>query len=499
MANLPRQAVRNLGVQGLVRQAAVDDVLIPEGAVTEALNVNFDRIGAVQSRPGITAIGSTVSTTNACLGLHNVQSGTAIAAFVSSGSVTIYSWSGSAWGTSLTLPNGSTATRFVDFAGRTIVLSGLTASLRAWSGRADGSSYWDASGDPINPDDLWYTNGNTNAGYIRPQYGESYKSRVYLAGDNNFSGFGSRLWFSSVISASGAITWAPSTDYVDINPSDGENFTGLKRFSLELLCFKPNYIYRFRTSGVDPDPLIRVGTRSQESIIEGKRGLYFHHDTGFYRYSGGYPEEISRPISDIVKAIPFGQYSSIAAWKDDNNIYWSLAGNVTVAEAKGNITYTSAVTRFTESSEVWTVYSYPTTINRGGPFITASSSSIMIGLNTGVMAEFNKGQTDLGESIKYRMITKWYEWGGIENRKEIQQMIAIAEKGQGMSLMYQTDDYEDWVTISPSLDKLLSYYDRNTKKFHRIRFKLVGSTTNESSIFLGIEIPQITGEYVKNG
>lgn len=492
MPTLSRQSVRNLGVRGLVRQASVDDFLIPDEAVTEAVNVHFDRIGAVQSRPGLTGIGSSVSSGNPCIGLHNEGSSSLISVFVATGSATIYQLQSGAWqqiGKGL----GSGKLRFVDFAQRTIMFGGAERSMQVFS----GSNFSTTSGDPINPDDMWYVNGTTAASEARIQYGEVYKSRIYLTGDTRYQPFGSRLWFSSVISSSGVITWSPQTDYVDINPSDGENFTALKRFSLELLCFKPNYIYRFRTSGVDPDPLVRVGTRSQESVIEGKRGLYFHHDSGFYRYSGGYPEEISRPISDIVKAITFGNYDDIAAWKDDDNIYWSI-GNVTVSEAKQAVTYTSAVVRFTESSEVWTVYSYPTTINWGVPFVSGTSKSIAIGLNTGVVAQFNKGVADLGESIKFRMITKWYEWGGLENQKEILEMIAITEKGQGTSLMYQTDDYTDWVTMSPSLDKLITWYTKNTNKFHRIRFKLAGSGYNESMVFLGIEVPRGIMDYVKN-
>ena len=62
--------------------------------------------------------------------------------------------------------------------------------------------------------------------------------------------------------------------------------------------------------------------------------------------------------------------------------------------------------------------------------------------------------------------------------------------------MYQVNNYEDWVTISPSLDKFLTWYTKNTKKFNRIRFKLTGSANNEALVFLGIEIPEMIGEQV---
>lgn len=486
MTELKPISIRNLGVNGLIRRASVDDSLIPNGAVTEAINVHFDRIGAITSRPGLTAIGSTASSGNACIALHNVQSNTAIAAFVNSGSATVYSLTNSTWGSSL-IGNGGSVVRFVDFANRTLFFGPAERSVRVWDGSADGSSYWVNTGNPINPQNLWSANSDTG---LRPKFGEVFKSRVYLAGD---SGNPDRLNYSSVISSSGNITWDTTVDFVDINPSDGENITALKRFSLELLIFKPNYIYRFRTSSVDPDPLIRIGTRSQESVIEGKRGMYFHHDSGFYRYSGGYPVEISRPITDIVKAITFGQYDEIAAWKDDDHIYWSI-GDVTLVGPKGNETWLNAVVRYTESSDTWTVYSYSNEIRRGSPFVSSTSGSIMVGLDNGVVAEFNKGTTDIGQPIKIRTGTKWYELDGIENRKEIEMMMAIAEKGQGCELMYQIDDYEAPISLSPSLDELVTYFDKNTKKFHRIRFILHGMLSHESMVFLGLEIAKISSE-----
>lgn len=479
---LKKQSIRNLGIYGVIRQAEVDDSLIPEGAVTEAINLHFDRKGVATTRSGLTAIGASVSAGNPCLGLHNVQSNTAIVAFVSTGSTTVFERQSSSW-VAIAAGTGAGVFRFLDFANRTIFFGPVERSIRVYS----GSNFDTNTGNPINSQQLWYVNGDINTGYIRPKFGKVYKSRIYLTGDSTHNEFKSRLWFSGVITSSGNITWAPTTDYVDINPNDGEDITALERFSLELLVFKPNYIYRFRTSGVDPDPLIKIGTRSQESVIEGKRGLYFHHDTGFYKYIGGYPTEISRPISDVVQAIPFGQYDDIVAWKDDDHIYWSL-GDLTLSEPDANDTWTNVVIRYTESSDIWTVYSYSNDIRRGGPFITSSSGSIMVGLDNGIVSEFNKGQTDMGEPIKYRMITKWYDWEGIENRKVITKMIAMTEKGLGMNIMYQIDDYEDWTTLTPDLRKLVTLFKKMTKEFNRIRFKITGLTTSESSVFLGLKV-----------
>lgn len=482
---MERETIRNLGIYGVIRQAEVDDVLIPDGAVTEVQNFHFDRKGVSTVRPGLTTLGATITSSDVypCVGLFNSQSSTVLAAFSGGGSSRIFWFDNGNWLTGLTGGTGSVSIRFVDFGSYTLIINMIAntlSSMYVFPTRVENTSYFSAQHSYIKPENMW--------GY-NPKYGETYKSRCYLSGDPAYP---SRLFFSSIISSAGKITWTPTVDFVDINPGDGEDNTGLKRFSLELLFFKPNYIYRFRTSSIDPDPLIKIGTRSQESIVEGKKGLYFHHDSGFYRYSGGYPVEISRPISDFVTSIPFSQYDDVAGWKDGDHIYWSV-GNLTMNETTGSIPWKNVVLRYTESSELWTVYSYARDIRRGSPYVTGTSSSLVVGTDNGVVGTLNFGTTDFKEPIKYRERTKWYEWGGIENRKMISRLIILCEKSQGMQVMYQINEEYTWKDMG-QLKKLINYIDPVSLKFNRIRFQATGVSSGEAPVFLGIIIPEMQNE-----
>lgn len=479
---LTPQSIKNLGVYGIIRRAEVDDTLIPDGAVVAVKNFHFDQKGVATVRPGITALGSTVLTGKPAVGLHNAQSSTAVAVFSNGGSSAIYTFDkSSTWNLSVSEGTASIRVRFVDFGSYTIALNfnyNTYTSMRVWSAGADGSTYWHTSGHSINPQNMW--------GYA-PQYGEVYKSKVYLFGDTSKEGNPSRLYFSSVIDLQGSITFTPREDYVDINPGDGEGGTGLKRFALELLCFKPNYIYRFRTSGTDPDPLIKIGTRSNESIVEGKRGLYFHHDSGFYRYTGGYPEEISRAISDFIDAIPYSQYDDIIGWNDPDHIYWSV-GNLTVPEVGGSTTWKNVVLRYTESSDVWTIYSYSSDIRAAVAYNSGSAISRVVGLDNGVVATHNSGTTDIGEPIHFLVRTKFYDFGYPINTKILQQIASLAEKAQGIGLMYQIDDeYNKWLPIGQQVNYATLYEDKNIR-FNRIAFQFTGSSRKEASKVRSIEI-----------
>lgn len=490
--------IRNIGLFGTVRQAEVDDNLIPDGAVTEAVNFNFDRKGAAVVRPGMVALGGTaianagVNHNGRWVGIHNALGSVILAAFdpvVGGGSQTIviYISDSDGWriGGSVSFTSTSAKVRFLDFSNYTLAFNGRDLAKFA----TYPFSSWSTGGSPL---------GSPPANFI---FAEVYKSRIYaVQADGNaipsYTKGLSRLYFSSVISSGGNITWNTTTDYVDINPGDGESITALKRYSLELLCFKPNYIYRFRTTGVDPDPLIKIGTRSNESVIEGKRGLYFLHETGFYRYSGGYPTEISRPISDIVKAIPFSQLDDAPAWKDSDHIYWSL-GNLTIPELKQTVTWKNVVVRYTESSDVWTVYSYASDIRVATTYTSPSTINIspVVGFgdgttgagNNGVIAVLNAGTTDLGEAIIHRLITKFYDWNSIATRKIIKELVTICEKATDMHIMYQIDDSIEWNELG-QLTSFLTYFRKDTKPFHKIRFKISGVTKSEAAIFQGIEV-----------
>lgn len=488
--------ISNLGVHGVIRPAEVDDNLIPDTAVTEAVNFHFDRKGVSSVRLGLSNPWGTLMPAvsgapvyNPCFALHNSQSTILLAGFV--GSIVgraIYTYDNDFKGWSRTAflvnINTSTKVRMVDFAGQTVVLDGVATlflSTRYPITKTGGTSV-----APINS--VQFASPPT---YYTPSMGEAYKSRLYLAGDSTYQ---SRLFFSSVIDGQGNISWNPILDYVDINPGDGEAITAIKRYSLELLVMKPNYMYRFRTSGVDPDPLIKVGTRSLESMVEGKKGMYFHHESGFYIYSGGYPTEISRPISDIVNAIPFSQMKEICGWKDSDHIYWSL-GNITVPETYNSLTIKNCVIRYTESADIWTIYSYPSDVRRGTTFVDATSIQTVLGLDNGVIAVQNSGFTDLGEPIKYRLKTKWYDFGEIAERKVLQDLVGVCEKAQASEIAYQVDDDPTIRTIG-QLKKLYNYFYRLSIKFHRIRFIVQGTSRIDSPIFRSFELVKLQNEGV---
>jgi hypothetical protein len=304
------------------------------------------------------------------------------------------------------------------------------------------------------------------------------------------------MYYSDVVTTSGTIEWPVAPQYIQISPADGENITGIKRDARALLVFKQNHIYKIASiSEADPDPSISKGTYSQESIVEAKNGIYYHHPTGFYKFVfDGEQEEISRPIIDIIKAIPRANYENVAGWADDDHIYWSI-GDVTL----NGVAYSNLVCRRTISTQIWTIYSYPTEIRSTVVYDNGTTLTQLLGDDDGNVLKFDTGTTDNGSPINYDIITHWmYFTSNRQFHKSFSKILQFHENAQGIKLSYQvdTDNQKNtnnaWTNIGDIKRDIYEVFSCNVKNCTRWRLRITGSTTGTPFILRGTEIVDLT-------
>ncbi len=243
----------------------------------------------------------------------------------------------------------------------------------------------------------------------------------FPAGDFIHAGFEGRVWVGNktlgTIYYTDIVQFVPPLTYIltynplvnfitTIAPQTGQTMTALYRVPRALLVFTEDTITRiYGASSIDAYPAYNVGTYSQESIVETKTGIFFHHSSGFYQFDyGSQPVEISRRIIDFVKAIPRTYYDDITGvWDGLDNIEWNV-GTITV----DGITIASCVLRYTISTQVWTVYDYL------GNEITAmiyhddgTYKNHLMGTAAGKTGSMDVGVTDFGNGFYYEFIDRW--------------------------------------------------------------------------------------------
>lgn len=450
-------------VKGIIREKAIDSTIAPTDSCEFSMNLHTDQLGVLTLRKGLTLLGANIGS-NPVLGIGNYRNnaGTNYKALAVVGTK-VFSFNGSNWSSVRTGLTNEQKARFTNLVDYIFMVNGNgNQALQTYNGSGNF--------------------GTTNVASLPAgDFIENYRSRIWVADNSD-----DKVYYSDVVTTSGTITGG--TSYIQVSPQDGEKITGLKRHPRALLVFKNNHIYRiFSINSTDPDPSIKRGTYSNESIIECKAGIYYHHPTGFYKFNfDGEQQEISRPIIDIVQAIPRSYYENVSGWSDDDHIYWSI-GDITL----NGVSFSNVVVCQTLSTQNWTIYSYASEIRSAGLYDDGTNLRTIVGDDVGNVLTFNSGNTDNGTPIYYDLQTHWYWLSETKtSKKSFTELATLHENAQGANISYQLDKAGEnqWKPIG-SIKKDLTQIDSvNAKSFTRVRFRFSGSSSGTPFIFIGWEI-----------
>lgn len=472
------ETIKNIKIpyptEGVIRSAQLNDTVCPENSVQLAVNMNFDRVGAMVTRDGMATYATTRGGSITSFGVLAIQGG--VKKLFSQVATDISVWTGATW-SSVRTCTVSTKARFSQWLNHLYMVNG-TDALQCSDGGAFGAT----------------------AGFI--------PATTMPVGDFVQAGFDGRIWvaskandalyYSDIVGftppSTYSITYTATNFITQFSSQDGESITGLFRVPKALLLFKQNHIFRVYSAGnVDPYPAYNVGTYSQESIVQAKDGVYFHHSSGFYKFAyDTQPTEISRRIVDFVKAIPRTSYENIVGIYDGfDAVKWSV-GSLTVE----GVTYTNCQLRFSISTQVWTIYDFAdkniTALIR---FDDGTTIEQIAGTGAGAVAKLDSGNTDLGDKIYFEMIDRWRSFTEMySHSKNISGMTVITENAAGAELQYQTEKspMNVWTDIDDIKDKFDALFpNASTDDFNNVRLRLKGYTAGTPMIFHGVELLSI--------
>lgn len=466
--------------EGVIRSAQLNDTVTPENSVQLAINMNFDRVGAVQTRPGIATYATTLAGSVKSFGVLNTQASSTKYLFAHVGT-TIQALNSTThnWASVRTSLTGSVKARFSQYLNRTWMVNGNAGDVPKTS-----------NGGAFDTTDVPAT--MPKGDYIQA----GYDARIWIADASK-----DILYYTDqVVSLNGTTYVSPlvfdlTTNFItSFSSQDGESITGLFRVPKALLLFKQNHIYRvYSPDNVDPYPAYNVGTYSHESIVQGKDGLYFHHSSGFYKFAyDSQPTEISRRVLDFVKAIPRASYENIVGVYDGfDAIKWSV-GSVTVE----GVTYANCQMRYSISTQVWTIYDYAgTTITALISYDDSTTIEQVAGTSTGLVGKLDSGNTDFTAPIYYEIIDRWRSFTEMYSQsKNISGISVITQNASGMKLQYQTEKatVNAWKDIDTVRNDYTGLFpNASTDDFSNIRLRLHGKNTGTPIIFHGIELLSI--------
>lgn len=333
--------------------------------------------------------------------------------------------------------------------------------------------------------------GATNApATIIPVFCAVFQDRVYVANDQRTGAnrLGSRLYWSGLPTGGPppTISWTITTDFVDVNPDDGDEITALENNGNRLLIFKNRSMYRWVFGQTEPDRIIGIGTQSQECVKTNfDLGItFFANEYGAYAYSGGRPKLISRPIQKWFDNVPAGDVDAFAAETDSDHYYLYLSDSMTV----DGRTYSNVMAVYTVSLDAWVIYTLHAPVRFMAKFIQSNSEDVYFGSSNGRTYQWNSGTGDdsggasgnVAVEIHGEILSKEYLLSFPE-KSELEWLDLISSQRIGAKVSYQIDRDGDFSPLG-QLSKRISSYSLGKKSGHTIRLRIAESSTNTSII-----------------
>lgn len=362
---------------------------------------------------------------------------------------------------------------------------------------------------------IWMVNGNDAIGgdpvatSDGGDFGTDLVPDEFPAGDFISAGFEGRVWvadktlgilyYTDIVQfippATYVLTYNPDVNFITtIAPQTGESFTALYQVPRALLVFTQNNIYRiYGASSLDAYPAYNVGTYSQESIVQTKTGIFFHHSSGFYQFDyGSQPIEISRRIIDFVQAIPRSSYEDITGVYDGfDAVEWSI-GQVTVE----GVVFANCVVRYTISTQVWTIYDYPNNVITAMiAYDDSTDLNHLMGTSVGLVGAIDTGYTDFGQPFYFEYIDRWRSITDMYYQvKAISGFNIYTENAAGANFMYQEQKsgpnaWKPIGTVNEVGNSLLP--NSGTDEFNVLRLRLAGTTSGAQVVVHGVEITEL--------
>ena len=451
-------------------------------SVSNSSNCVFDQvIGNAVARLGSTHLGSVVSSGKTTLGFNSFvgTGGTPnllLSVFQGSSNSAIYYYDTSWHVSGTTLLDNNATANFATLGGLVFEVNGVNSMISS----IDGNT--------------WGTTNCITTNSVIPSLIYSFDAMLIAAG---YSAFKDRVYFSSVINlnSSPTLTWStdPATgNWIDVNPDDGDNITGLTDISTSMLVFKSRGFYKLDViaKSADTQSIFDEGAVSQKAIVKCQGLVYFYSGNAIYSTNGSYPTQISRiGVQDFLDAVPQSQWKNVALGADTWNVYVSL-GQITV---NGLTNYYTL--KFSTRDQSWAVQYYPVNYNFFTKWTDTNGTYLRGASTDGFVSTLNLGTSDNNTPIFYEAETQALEFGSRGTNKVLSdQLIVYTRNGQGSKISIQTEG-GGYKGLEGQLTNSVTFLDNINKQGKSFKIKWSGTYNSGSQPMLeGYEFPNIVNQ-----
>jgi len=299
-----------------------------------------------------------------------------------------------------------------------------------------------------------------------------YRDRLYVANLYDGSALPYRVGFSDLPSG-GTLAWTEyqaDTGLLDVDYS--EAITGLGENWDKLLIFTEYNCYAYNQN--EKKKIWDIGCSNHRTIRNSGAYMIWANRDGVWVSTGGRPNNIAGKIIDFIK---YGNATNFFAEVVDEEYYLYVGSSVTV----NGTTYSNVRLVYNIPTKSWRIEETADTPTVFAKFYSSGDDQLYIGDDDGeVMVQSKYTDTspvyaDDGTDIHSFFQSKIFDMGDPSVEKEIDKVMAYANRAQGLNLKARVvDNNTRAMTEFKSLGQLTKYVNEftvNPDKGHLIQFE----------------------------
>lgn len=234
------------------------------------------------------------------------------------------------------------------------------------------------------------------------------------------------------------LSWTSGNGSIVMEREDnGGGITALVKVPGYLLVFKRHTMKRWNGTGTYPEDLINQGAPSQEAVCVGRGMAMVLNENGIWATNGGYPQRISRPIADIIEAIPAANFENITSYCDDSYAQWSV-GDIKI----DGITQQNVVIKFNLDDNSFNVRSYGEVISFQTRYVSGGKRYIATANDDSEVFTMDTGTTDNEKALSFQLDLEENDFGLRGRTKTITQMSAFITGTENAQLLARCDSQD---------------------------------------------------------
>lgn len=246
----------------------------------------------------------------------------------------------------------------------------------------------------------------------------------------------SRAYYSGEPTA-GAITWTPSTDFIEFGQDDGDQITGGVEALDRLIVFKQYSMWKW--DEVEKRRIAGVGCDSYRSIIKVFDIPYWFNQQGIWRWGGDKPQLISSKVQPFIDAIDQEKLGEVIGVQHEYE-YRCFIGDVTVEGTTYNNTWICFDTR---REKVYIRCTYDE-VKSAATYVESGIKRAYFGNDDGYVMKFatkvDEVYADNDNEIDSFFVTNNLDFDAPDIRKENSHMTVYTKNAQGLNMMVDPDN-----------------------------------------------------------